>query len=258
MRSLWLAWPRLEKHFYSKRKKLLLLDFDGTLAPIVKSPSRAAVDSRARKALISLSRSPFYEVVIISGRSRRDLVRRLRFKNIRCVGAHGFEMGSEPGFLLPVAVERIKRLHPLVRLLSRDLKKIFKNFKKVVVEHKKYTTSLHYRGLSKNFLSSFRKKLADFKRRYRHYPIVWTQGKKLWEARLSAQWDKGEAAKHLLKRFPGALPVAFGDDSTDEDMFRAMKSKGITVRVGRSQNSTADYYLKSTEEVADFLESLCR
>jgi len=49
------------------------------------------------------------------------------------------------------------------------------------------------------------------------------------------------------------FPVYIGDDITDEDVFKALKKKGLMVFVGKSGNSKADYYLKNTEEVTKFL-----
>jgi trehalose-phosphatase len=257
LKSLWDAWPRLEKYFTSKRKKLLLVDFDGTLAPIVKNPSRAVIEPRSKKALSVLSRSPFYEVIVISGRARKDLGRRLGTSHIFCIGNHGFEMSAEQGFSLPKAVKEAKRFYPLVRFLARRLKDFFLSLPGVIIENKRYGLSVHYRNLPRRFRSLFQKKLAGFRSEYRHYPVLWGRGKQLWEARLNVPWDKGKAALYLSKKFPKALPIALGDDKTDEDMFRAMKSKGITIRVGRSKRSAAEYYLRSTKDVAFFLERLC-
>ena len=50
------------------------------------------------------------------------------------------------------------------------------------------------------------------------------------------------------------LPLYLGDDVTDEDAFKALKDKGITVFVGEPQQSHAQYYLKDTQEVSDFLK----
>jgi trehalose-phosphatase len=49
------------------------------------------------------------------------------------------------------------------------------------------------------------------------------------------------------------LPVYIGDDVTDEDAFKALKKKGLTIFVGEQATSEAQYYLKTTEEVTEFL-----
>ena len=60
-------------------------------------------------------------------------------------------------------------------------------------------------------------------------------------------------AKGYVKSVQEAFNVYIGDDKTDEDAFRALKGKGLTIFIGESGNSKADFYLKDTEEVTKFL-----
>ena len=84
-------------------------------------------------------------------------------------------------------------------------------------------------------------------------------GKKVYEIRPPIMWDKGKVALWLLARQQfllernKILPVYIGDDVTDEDAFKALKKKGLTIFVGERASSEAEYYLKTTEEVAEFL-----
>jgi trehalose-phosphatase len=95
-----------------------------------------------------------------------------------------------------------------------------------------------------------------FKKRYRKYPLVWRKGKKVWELRPDVSWGKGHMADYLAKKYPGALTIAIGDDVTDEDMFKVLKRRGLTARVGFSKLSAADYYLRSPADVVKFLKKL--
>ena len=52
----------------------------------------------------------------------------------------------------------------------------------------------------------------------------------------------------------GRLPMYLGDDTTDEDAFRAIKEKGISISIGGSPE--ADYFLKNQDEVNNFLQWL--
>jgi len=61
------------------------------------------------------------------------------------------------------------------------------------------------------------------------------------------------ARQHFVSGEKNVLPVYIGDDITDEDAFKALKRKGLTVFVGKPGSSKADYYLKNTEEVTKFL-----
>ena len=61
------------------------------------------------------------------------------------------------------------------------------------------------------------------------------------------------AREQFISGEKNILPVYIGDDSTDEDAFKALKNKGLTIFVGESSDSKAGYYLKNTEEVVKFL-----
>jgi len=91
-----------------------------------------------------------------------------------------------------------------------------------------------------------------------------TRGKKVYEIRPPVDWDKGKAIAWLIAKFResggrgGALPIYLGDDLTDEDGFKVIeKNYGISVLVGGdSSQSVARYFLKSPQEVAEFLKML--
>jgi trehalose-phosphatase len=73
-------------------------------------------------------------------------------------------------------------------------------------------------------------------------------------------WDKGRALLELLTREPpGTFPVYVGDDLTDEDAFRAVRSFGVGIRVGDPGPPTeALAFLPEVRAVRDFLETWAR
>jgi trehalose 6-phosphate phosphatase len=95
-----------------------------------------------------------------------------------------------------------------------------------------------------------------------------TTGKKVIEFKPTINWDKGQAINLLMERYgkrnkiaQEVLPIFLGDDTTDEDGFRAIKTytNGISVYIGNNtRETTAKYFLKSTKEVSDFLEMLLK
>jgi len=78
--------------------------------------------------------------------------------------------------------------------------------------------------------------------------------------------NKGTAVKEILRGAGDVTSLYLGDDRTDEDAFRALKHRGITVYVGAKRASAAGYYLNSPREAVLFLrellalreESICR
>ncbi|MFC2041999.1 trehalose-phosphatase, partial [Chloroflexota bacterium] len=109
-------------------------------------------------------------------------------------------------------------------------------------------------------------KLDELEKRFdevlSHYPeLRKSTGKEIFELRPNIDWDKGKALFSLLAslyndsgRF---LPLYIGDDDTDEDAFRAISDRGITLVVGTGKRRTAAHYaLRDTEEVAQFLHEM--
>lgn len=87
------------------------------------------------------------------------------------------------------------------------------------------------------------------------------RGKRVWEVLPRALPGKGETLKNLLKDMPKTtLQIYVGDDSTDETAFDALR-KGITVRVGRSSQTQAQFWVRNPDDVFRFLrkaeETLC-
>jgi trehalose 6-phosphate phosphatase len=256
MTRLWAAWPRLRKKIKSTRKKLLLLDFDGTLVGIARTPDAIVFGENTQALLWRLSARSDYRLAIVSGRSLADLKRHFNLKNVHYVGNHGLEM-SGCGLTLPGKAKKARELKFLMGRIVEQITNDFYYMPGVLIEHKGFTVSLHFRNLERDYLPAFHEVLRFFREKYKKYPIVWKKGKMVWEIFPKIHWHKGHAAIHLYKKYPKALPLVVGDDRTDEDMFRAMRKFGITVRVGRSGKTCAKYYLDSQKEVDRLLEELC-
>jgi trehalose 6-phosphate phosphatase len=257
MKLLWRDWPRLQKRIERAPSKLLLLDFDGTLAPIAKAPHAVALSREMRARLRGLSALAACRVAVISGRSLGDVRSHFSLSGFIYVGNHGLEMEGD-GITLPAYARKTAKLAVRVRSAAKKLKPLFRGLPGVWVEDKGLTLSLHFRDLPKKYAALFKMRMAEAMSRRTPSSLVWKKGKKVWELRPRSEGGKGRAALFLSKKFPRALPIVIGDDVTDEDMFKALKRRGILVRVGRSGRSAADYYLRSPREVGKFLERLCR
>ncbi len=255
MRDLLARWPVVAKKLASARRKLLILDFDGTLAPIVRNPSLAAVDRPLKRVLARLVGRDDFVVAVVSGRALADVRTRVGLPGAVFVGNHGLEVSGR-GARLSMPAKRVRRRAASLRTIARKLKAAFYLWPGVQVEDKVYTLSVHFRNIHPYGKPAFDELMKFYRQKFKKYPVVWRKGKKVWEARPFPSWGKGDAALALAARFAGALPVVLGDDDTDEDMFRALAGRGLTVRVGRSSHSSADYYLKSQKKVILLLKKL--
>jgi len=231
----------------------LFLDFDGTLAPVVEDPGGAAMSPRTREQLINLTQKAKFTVAVISGRALSDLRHRVGLDGVTYGGNHGLEI-SGPGFsfIEPVAAGRMRALQRLSDSLEIELRPI----PGIIVENKGLTASVHYRKVREGDREDVRRMVAEAVASGRDFFQV-VQGLEVLEIRPRVPWDKGRAAQWILRSSgsPGALPVCIGDDATDEDAFSALAA-GITVRVGRTDETSAHYQLEYQEAVAEFLSWL--
>lgn len=252
---------KLEKEI-ERRTVFLFLDYDGTLTPIVDMPEQAILPKKTKEIFKALSENNQCRVAIISGRALRDIKKLVGLKGIIYVGNHGLEIDA-PGIVLPSFI--FPRIKVIMRNIKNDLKKRLLGMKGIFLEDKGITLSIHYRLATK---ASFIKMQSVFKETVRPYlargKIKINKGKKVFEIRPSTQWNKGYAVLCLLERLAAshgekdALPIYIGDDATDEDAFKVLRKRGITIFVGRPRNSAADYFLNDTKEVADFLKRIAK
>jgi trehalose-phosphatase len=262
MRYLFDVWDEVAHHLKSAEHILLLSDYDGTLTPIVDKPELAILPRETKKLLRELAKNRRYTVGIISGRALADLKSKVDLDGIIYAGNHGLEIeGFGSSFLEPIAEE----MRPFLQTLNQALSATLRGIKGVFVEDKGLTVSVHYRLVDDieegKLKDTFRKVTDTFNVMGK---IRITQGKKVYEIRPPGDWDKGKAIAWLMAEWrevsgkSGALPVYLGDDLTDEDGFRMIeRNHGISIFVGdEGLQSAARYFLKSPEEVAQFLKML--
>lgn len=261
MKNLLDAWPTISAPLH-KKQILLFLDFDGTLAPIARTPDRAALSSKTRKLLLSISRRKDCKITIVTGRALKDIEGKVGIKNIGYVGNHGFEIGGTNILSQDRAYLKIREK---IFLIIKDLFQQLEGLPGVFVEDKGVTLSVHYRLVKARQQRLFRWTFKQIVAPYlRAGDIVVHKGKKVFEVRPPMEWDKGKAVFWLLKdhfhsRKKHCTTVIYiGDDRTDEDAFKALRGHGITVRVGRRKISGAQYSLKDVAQVTQFLEMLLR
>ena len=236
----------------------LFLDYDGTISPIADAPDKAAISKETKVLLRKTTLRPDRKVAIISGRALEDIKKRIGLKNLIYVGNHGLEIEGPKlryGYFLASEYKAI------IRNIDAKLKNKLQRVKGVLVENKTVCISLHYRMAKKKDMPLIKTAFQEVTLPYVvSNKIEIRSGKKMLEVRPPVKWNKGSVVMWLLTRQKvfvkkkSIIPIYIGDDSTDEDAFKALRKKGITIFVGKPGASLAKYYLKNTSEVIKFLK----
>jgi len=253
-------WPHIKENWEGK-DVLLFLDYDGTLTPIVEHPSLAVLSPEVTSLLNRLNMNDRCRVTIVSGRSLEDLMPRVGLKKLTYVGNHGFEiLGPDIRFENSCFFQTRNIYNRIIEGLQETLAAMPDAF----IEDKRITVSIHVRRLSPEKKPLFKKVLYKLIMPYvESKDIYLREGKEVYELRPPVAWDKGAAVLWLLKNYrkQSTVSIYIGDDQTDEDAFKALKDQSVTIKVGSSLSTAAQYWLGSPNEVAILLaeiESLLR
>ncbi|KIR26908.1 trehalose-phosphatase [Cryptococcus deuterogattii 99/473] len=206
-------------------KRLLLFDYDGTLTPIVKVPAHAVPTERTRSAITALCKDPKNVVYLISGRDGDFLEEHWGHLDRLGLSAEHGSFVKQPG-----EEEFINMTETLDMSWMSEVEEIFKYYTErttgSTIEVKKASITWHYRNSDPDFGEFQCKQALDLlesslapKR-----PIEVLVGKKNLEVRPLAV-NKGEIVRRLMYENPDVdMIFCAGDDKTDEDMFRALRT----------------------------------
>lgn len=265
MQHLFSAWKDVARELRAARQVLLLCDYDGTLTPIVDRPELADLPGGTRQLLQALKSLHGVTVGIVSGRALADLKARVGIRDLVYAGNHGMEIeGPGISFVSPLAEE----MRPALNLMGAVLGKALGAVKGAFVENKGLTLSVHYRAVDEDKAHEVKNIFERVVATPRSLgKVKTTSGKKVYEVRPHAGWDKGKAVELLIKRYGKSnqrndlLPVYLGDDQTDEDGFSAIQKHGhgLSVLVGvESAGSAARFFLRDPAEVEQFLDMVLK
>lgn len=258
MRGEGLPWRMMEalKNGAADASLLVAMDFDGTLASLAPHPEKAAMPVEIHRLLKHLSRKRSVRVVIASGRSLRNIKSKVGLRGLYYIGNHGLEIQGPGGMWLHPAGRGVS---DMMRKLAKRLPSALTDFPGVWLENKIFTLCLHFRSAPAGIEPrSLRKLLDRFIQPYRDRLRI-APGKKVWEIRPRLRWNKGKALRKILERMKGKWIVLFvGDDATDEEGFRSLGPRAMTVRVGHSKKSRARFRLRNQKQVSALLRFLCR
>ena len=225
MKHLLDAWPAVDARLRAAEHLLLMLDFDGTLAPIVRHPPGARIPDRTMETLRALAHCPSVTMSIVSGRSAGDVQSLAGLAGIHYFGSHGRER-IRPG---SNAVEADEHGKSAIAAVCRRLEVDLADVAGFEVENKGLSAAAHYRNADPRYHERITESVhreVGSDRALRASP-----GKMVFDITPADGFDKGVAAMALLREI-GGLALYFGDDTTDESAFRALPREAITVFVG--------------------------
>ncbi|NDW59938.1 trehalose-phosphatase [Yangia sp. PrR004] len=222
----------------------LFLDFDGTLVAIAERPELVEFDTRARDLVTRLSDATDGATAIVSGRSLKGLTQHLGDLHVPLVGSHGHELQLSAA--APQKQDAVNELTSAARLLGPLVAD-----SNLIMERKPGAVAIHYRS---------HPELGDQVRGWidqvaRKLGMRSMHGKMVSEV-APCGIDKGTAIFEVMKYAPfmGRLPIMIGDDTTDEDGFRAAQDlHGFGLCIGSSL-SCADYRAPDRESALEWLE----
>lgn len=236
------------------KKPVFFLDYDGTLTPIVERPELAVLSEEMRETIRCLSEKA--TLAVVSGRMREDVEKLVGIKNLLYAGSHGFDILG-PGVSL--VEPRAEKAIPLITKIIKFLHTALSDIPGILIEEKKFSSAVHYRLVEEEYLPRI-KETVD--RVIKDNPLLrLMSGKKVFEILPAIAWDKGRAVRWIMQAlnisWNDASVVYIGDDTTDEDAFRVVRTRGTAILVcGQEKESAADFKLSSSGEVKKLFEEI--
>jgi trehalose-phosphatase len=231
------------------------LDYDGTLVPIRRRPDLASLRPERRAELARLGRKAL--VGIVSGRPVDELRRIVGVPGLAYIGNHGLEIRAKGRtWVHPGAVRQERAIGRAAAAIGAKIR----GFPGAFVEDKRLTVSVHFRQAAARHYASLRSAAAEEVRRSGG-GLALSRGKKVLEIKPDIRWDKGRGVLKLLRWAGGSrrlFPIYIGDDRTDEDAFRSLRDRGLTIRVGSGRRTLARCRLRGVDDVWEFLDALRR
>lgn len=243
----------LSNKFKTTKKRILFLDYDGTLVGFKDKPEDAFPDKELLDLLDSLAKEKKNKVVLVSGRDRETFEKWFQGKNYDLILEHG------------VWLKLSNREWQLYEDRNTDWKELILNVMDFYVdrtpgtfiEEKNYSLVWHYRkadpGLANIRANELKDELSSL---IANLDIEVLDGNKVIEVK-SRGINKGRAAQRLLVDNNYDFILGVGDDWTDEYLFRELPEEAITIKVGL-RNTSAKYNIESPAKVRALLSELVK
>ncbi len=242
----------IKTEYKKANKRVLFLDYDGTLVGLTSIPEKAKPDEQIKNLLTKLASDPQNTVVIISGRDRYVLTKWLGDLNLSLIASHGLWLRTEKQDEWRIMIDLDNDWKSSVRtILELYTDRIPGSF----IEEKEFSLAWHYRQCDPDIVAS---KLSEIKdallSMIQSSTLELINGNKVLEINDS-RFNKGYAALNLLQNQECDFIFAVGDDATDEDLFSLLPKNAYTIKIGAG-STNAGYRMKSWRSLRKMLEEL--
>lgn len=240
---------RIVKKYTKAKKRLLFLDYDGTLAGFHKDPQKASPDEELYDLLDQLHEQDNTTLFLISGRDKQTFGRWFQSKKYNMIVEHGVwisKHGEDFKMLEQVKGDWMVKIRPVLESFVDRTPGSF-------IEEKNYSLAWHYRNTDPDFGEKRATELNTVLRSLiGNDDISVLNGNKVMEVK-SSNVNKGRAAVRMMGEDNYDFVFAIGDDWTDEFMFQELPDSAVTVKVGLKKTQ-AKYHVENTKKVRDLLK----
>jgi trehalose 6-phosphate synthase/phosphatase len=241
----------IRQHYQQAKNRCFLLDYDGTLVPFSRNPADAAPDSKLKELLSRLTEDPKNHIAVISGRDKNFLERWLGDMPLILVAEHGAGIRMKEAEWQQMVSTSGAWKEEIQRIMQLFVTRCAGSF----IEEKANTIAWHYRNTQPGLgFSRSRELMNNLSQLVQNTTLQVIDGNKVLEVRLSG-FDKGATALRIVKEANPDFILCIGDDTTDEDMFKALEGKAYTIKVSGGASS-AQYTLNSQQQVLPLLNLL--
>jgi len=237
--------------YQKAEKRIILLDYDGTLVGFKPLPEQARPDPELKRMLFDLADNPKNKVVIVSGRDRYTLEDWLGDLRINMLAAHGLWRRELDGqWEMTVSLDNSWKTS-----VGNMLQMYCDRMPGALIEEKDYSLAFHYRQCEPDMVA---KKLnevwAALTSMTQSMSLSVQEGNKVLEIK-DMRVDKGQSSLSFLHEQDYDFVLGVGDDHTDEDLFAVMPNDAFSVKVGIGMTD-ANYRLGSWRSMRKLLKQL--
>jgi trehalose 6-phosphate synthase/phosphatase len=240
-------------HYQQAKKRLLLLDYDGSLVPFSANYQAVKPPKTLLKLLLDLANDTRNSVVLISGRSADELQEWFGQLPINLVAEHGAAIrkaNSQTWQTIEKVDTRWKQI------LEPALQKYADLTPGARVEVKPHSLVWHYRAAAPYYAQKYAVVIKSaLKPVLKTYGLELLQGNKVLEIK-NPRVSKGMVARRWLRHNHDFI-LAIGDDVTDEELFAILPEPAYRIKVGRGR-STAGFRLLTPEDLLDLLRAFIK